>query len=372
MTLVSSPFCKKKKTLMASKWFDVQHVAPDYTFPQENRPGQLPFPTWNRLPVINLQNPSRNDTIKEIIDASQTYGFFQVCVFVFVCILLFFLMMMIMMIMIMKVINHGVPKKISNDTIEVLREYFNMSSEEKKCGVENGWNYMESTDFSSKDGIHLWRESIKHPCYPLPESMQSWPQKPTQYREIVSTYLEKIRYLSSTILELIGEGLGLEAGYLKEISQVQLLVGNYYPPCPDPSLTLGLLKHCDPSLITILLQEDVSGLQVLLDDDKWIVVSSIPDAFVVNIGNQLQVISNGKLRSLEHRAVTNKDKGRISIASFVNPSPNSTIEPAKVLVDEMNPPLYKPFLYKDFVYTPNVFDLPPTQASAQEPTGPKP
>lgn len=278
--------------------------------------------------------------------------------------------MMVMVMMMMQVINHGVSKQVSNDTIEVFKEYFEMCREEKQCAEdETGWIYMGSTDFA-KDGTHLWRESIKHSCYPLTECMQSWPQKPTQYREIVSTYLEKIRNLSCRILELIGEGLGLEAGYLEEISQVQLLVGNYYPPCPDPSLTLGLLKHCDPSLITILLQEDVSGLQVLLNDGKWMVVSAIPDAFVVNIGNQLQIISNGKLRSLEHRAVTNKDKGRISIASFINPSPNCTVEPAKVLVDEMNPALYKPSLYKDFVYTPKVYDR-PTEATVQEPTGAK-
>lgn len=330
---------------MASRWFNVQDVAPDYTFPPENRPGQLPFPTWDTIPVVDLQNPIRNDMIQQILDAGQTCGFFQV-------------------------INHGVSKEVVKHTIQVFREYFEMHREEKQCaGDESGWIYMGSTDYA-KDGIHLWRESIKHSCYPLVECMQSWPQKPTQYREIVSTYLEKIRNVRCRILELIGEGLGLEAGYLEEMSQVQLLVANYYPPCPDPSLTLGLLKHCDPSLITILLQEDVSGLQVLLNDGKWMVVSAIPDAFVVNIGNQLQIISNGKLRSLEHRAVTNKERGRISIASFINPSPNCIVEPAKVLVDEMNPPLYKPALYKDFVYTPKVYDR-PTEANIQEPTGAK-
>lgn len=104
----------------------------------------------------------------------------------------------------------------------------------------------------------------------------------------MAAYLKRIENLSRRILGVIGEGLGLEEGYLEEISQVQLLVGNYYPACPDPSLTLGLLKHCDPSLITILLQQDVCGLQVL-NDGKWMLVSSIPNAFVVNIGNQLQV-----------------------------------------------------------------------------------
>lgn len=65
----------------------------------------------------------------------------------------------------------------------------------------------------------------------------------------------------------------------------------------------------------------------------------------------MQIISNGKLKSAEHRAVTNSYEARTSIAIFINPSHNSTVQPAKVLVDEFNPPHYAPTLYKDFVYT---------------------
>lgn len=109
-------------------------------------------------------------------------------------------------------------------------------------------------------------------------------------REAVATYLKEIGRLSGRILDLICEGLGLEAGYLEELSQVQLLVGNHYPPCPDPSLTLGLLKHCDPSLITILLQDgNVCGLQVM-NNGKWIGVAPLPHALIVNVGNQLEVM----------------------------------------------------------------------------------
>lgn len=90
------------------------------------------------------------------------------------------------------------------------------------------------------------------------------------------------------ILELISEGLGLEKGYLGGISQVQFLTASNYPPCPDPSLTLGLLKHFDHNLITILFQGNVEGLQVM-KDGKWIGVEVVPNAFVVNIGTQIEV-----------------------------------------------------------------------------------
>ncbi|KAK2401552.1 protein DOWNY MILDEW RESISTANCE [Trifolium repens] len=55
-------------------------------------------------------------------------------------------------------------------------------------------------------------------------------------------------------------------------------------------------------------------------DGEWIAVEALPHAFVINVGYQLQIISNGKLKSSEHRAVTNSDHARTSAAFFVAPS----------------------------------------------------
>lgn len=91
------------------------------------------------------------------------------------------------------------------------------------------------------------------------------------------------------ILDLICEGLGIEAGYFaNEQSQHIELIVNHYPVCPDPTLTLGVGKHSDRSLITILMQGSVPGLQIF-KDDEWVGVDPIPEAFVVHIGNIMQV-----------------------------------------------------------------------------------
>lgn len=102
-------------------------------------------------------------------------------------------------------------------------------------------------------------------------------------------YIVEIKKLSLRILEIITEGLGIEKGYLEGISQVQFVTANNYPPCPDPSLTLGVPRHRDPSLITILHQGNVEGLQVLTRDGEWVGVGVVPNAFVVNIGTLLEV-----------------------------------------------------------------------------------
>lgn len=102
-------------------------------------------------------------------------------------------------------------------------------------------------------------------------------------------YLAEMRKLSLKILEMIAQGLGLDDGeYLSEISEVQVITANRYPPCPNPSLTIGIPRHKDPSLITILYQGNVSGLQVC-KDGKWMGVEAKPNAFVVLVGNQLEV-----------------------------------------------------------------------------------
>lgn len=109
---------------------------------------------------------------------------------------------------------------------------------------------------------------------------------------MVGSYSKEVMELISWLLDLICEGLGLASGYFRdELSPFQVMMSiNHYPPCPDPSLTLGLPKHSDPNLITLLLQGKVNGLQVL-KNGQWLAVEPLPNAFVVNIGHALQVPS---------------------------------------------------------------------------------
>lgn len=111
-------------------------------------------------------------------------------------------------------------------------------------------------------------------------------------REIVSNYCTEVRQLGFRLQEGIAESLGLDKECIKNVlgEQGQHMAVNYYPPCPEPELTYGLPGHTDPNALTILLQDgNVAGLQVL-KDGKWSAVRPHPDAFVINIGDQLQVL----------------------------------------------------------------------------------
>ncbi|KAL1827253.1 hypothetical protein ACET3Z_005665 [Daucus carota] len=316
---------------LVSSWSSNQHLPEDYVFPVEQRPGEeTTIPVCKAIPVIDLGKAShgREDIIQQIIDASQKFGFFQV-------------------------INHGVSGVLVHETMSVVKEFFTMDDVEKANFYSDDHTkscrlHTSSPNYETEKS-HFWRDYLRHPCHPLEDFIHLWPEKPTTYRDIVGRYSVEVRNLSLRILDLISEGLGLEPGFFQgELSNDILMSTNYYPPCPDPSLSLGLPKHSDPNLITLLLQEDIYGLQVYLDG-QWLGVEPLPNAFVVNIGHQLQIVSNEKFRSVEHRAITNSREARTTIASFISPCNSCIVEPAKALINEANPPLYRAFEYQEFL-----------------------
>uniref|UniRef100_A0A803MV82 Fe2OG dioxygenase domain-containing protein n=1 Tax=Chenopodium quinoa TaxID=63459 RepID=A0A803MV82_CHEQI len=117
---------------------------------------------------------------------------------------------------------------------------------------------------------------------------------------------------------------------------------NYYPPCPQPDKVIGLTPHSDSiSLITILLEvNDVEGLQIK-KDNKWVSIKPIPNAFVINVGDVLKIMSNGIYNSVLHCAVVNTSKERLSVATFHGPALYHEIGPNPDLVTSTTPARFK-------------------------------
>ncbi|KEH17541.1 putative codeine 3-O-demethylase [Medicago truncatula] len=124
---------------------------------------------------------------------------------------------------------------------------------------------------------------------------------------------------------------------------------NYYPPCPQPDQVIGLNPHSDGSALTILLQlNEMDGLQIK-KDGMWIPIRPLSDAFVVNVGDMLEVQTNGIYRSIEHRATVNSEKERISVAAFHSPHMGRYIGPTPSLVTPRSPALFKTVATSDFL-----------------------
>ncbi|KAG8370781.1 hypothetical protein BUALT_Bualt13G0019200 [Buddleja alternifolia] len=248
--------------------------------------------------------------------------------------------------------NHGIPEDLMRDVLKVAEEFIQLLVEDmensssndpgKKCRLYSNTGFDE-------EKVHLWRDTFRFSCNTLKDHVEEWPNNPTRLREVIGDYVARVREMSLLLLDLIREGLGLESGYFEgDLSKDQLMNFNYYPPCPDPSLTLGLPKHSDPQLITILNQGTTPGLQVL-KDEQWLALDPTPNAFVVNVGHTLQVISNGMLRSGDHRVVTNTYAARTTVGCFIHPSSDCQVQPAKELIKRCSIPLYKTFTYGEFV-----------------------
>ncbi|CAL5040055.1 unnamed protein product [Urochloa decumbens] len=311
-----------------------QSVPEAYVFPEHKRPGSSPS-SAAAIPVVDLGGDDPDRIVKQIIDAGREFGMFQV-------------------------INHGVPEQLMSEMMSSAEEFFRLPTEEKMA--------LYSTDSKKLPRFHTslgydlendhekvlyWRDCLKLGCYPLEQFRHQWPEKPASLRASLEAYTTAVRAVALRLLRLTAAGLGLDEVHFEEgglITGPMLMNVNHYVPCPDPSLTLGLGSHCDPNIITVLMENGVRGLQTRRrGGGGWVDVEPLPGALVVNFGHQMEVISNGALWSDEHRVVTNARAARTSLAVFVMPEMGSVVSPALGLVAGGKAPLYRPYTYQEFL-----------------------
>ncbi|KDP30058.1 hypothetical protein JCGZ_18383 [Jatropha curcas] len=316
------------ETKVLSSGIHYSNLPESYIRPESERPRLSEVLICEDVPVIDLGCPDRAQIVKKIGDACTEFGFFQV-------------------------INHGVSLEEMEKMIGVASEFFRLPVEEKlKLYSDDPSKTIRlSTSFNvNKEKVHNWRDYLRLHCYPLDKYVPEWPSNPPPFKEIVSNYCKEVRELGFRLQELISESLGLEKDHIKNVlgEQGQHMAVNFYPPCPEPELTYGLPGHTDPNALTILLQDlQVAGLQVF-KDGKWLAVNPHPNAFVINIGDQLQALSNGRYKSVWHRAIVNAEKARMSVASFLCPQDDALISPAKPLTEHGSGAVYKDFTYAEY------------------------
>ncbi|KAH7512710.1 hypothetical protein FEM48_Zijuj12G0119500 [Ziziphus jujuba var. spinosa] len=164
------------------------------------------------------------------------------------------------------------------------------------------------------------------------------------------TYSLELKDLAMGILEQIEKALKVKAKEVTELFEggLQSIRTNYYPPCPQPEQVIGLTPHSDAGGLTILLQvSEVEGLQIK-KDGIWVPVKPLPGAFIVNVGDALEIITNGAYRSIEHRATINSEKERLSIATFYSPRFDGEMGPAYSLITEQSPQKYRRIGVEEF------------------------
>ncbi|CAN4125238.1 unnamed protein product [Withania somnifera] len=302
-------------------------VPSQYIQPPETRPLiQNPNPNGNgsSVPVIDLR--SKTNLLDELKKACKEWGAFQV-------------------------INHEVPICLLDDMRSIGRSFFEGCKMEEKLkyscdsGAPASEGYGSRMLVEENDTVLDWRDYFDHHTLPLSRRDPShWPESPAHYRKTVAEYSNHMKALAQELLGLVSESLGLSGQCIENVvgEFYQNITISYYPPCPQPELTLGLQSHSDMGAITLLIQDDVGGLEVF-NNEEWVTVYPMSNAICVILADQTEIITNGKYRSSQHRALTNARRSRLSVATFHDPAKTRQISPA------FHPPRYRPVIYGDYV-----------------------
>ncbi|KAJ8766165.1 hypothetical protein K2173_021682 [Erythroxylum novogranatense] len=253
---------------------------------------------------------------------------------------------------VMHLVNHG----ISDDLIDCVKKageaFFNLPVEEKEkyandqaTGKIQGYGSKLANNAS---GQLEWEDYFFHLIFPEDKrDLSIWPKIPNDYIEVTSEYAKLLRGLATKILSVLSLGLGLEEERLeKEVGGIEELLLqmkiNYYPKCPQPELALGVEAHTDVSALTFILHNMVPGLQ-LFKEGKWVTAKCVPNSIIMHIGDTIEILSNGKYKSILHRGLVNKEKVRISWAVFCEPPKEKIIlKPLQEVVSEAEPALFPP------------------------------
>lgn len=319
---------KNKPTFIPERFLRKNTETP--TFSIVNTPSSC-----NEIPIIDvskLQNGSKDEFLNEVFKLSvscKDWGFFQV-------------------------INHGVDQSLLESIEEVANDFFMLPLEEKNKypmapGTVQGYGQAfvfsedQKLDWCNMFALGVIPHSIRNP--------KLWPTKPANFCGTLEAYSQEIRKLCQTLLKYIGISLQLKENVFEEMfgEAVQAVRMNYYPACPRPDLVLGLSPHSDGSALTVLQQRKGSsvGLQIL-KDNNWVPVHPIPNALLINIGDTMEVLTNGRYKSVEHRAVTHKEKDRLSIVTFYAPSYAVEIGPLPEFVDKNNPCKFRRYNHGEY------------------------
>ncbi|KAK9168108.1 hypothetical protein Syun_000248 [Stephania yunnanensis] len=244
-----------------------------------------------------------------------------------------------------RLINHGVPGTLLSGLSEQAMEMFNLSFETKKDQFTDPITYFWSTPALTAQSVAQsvrnvnWVEGFNVPLCQLPLLQTQHPSSFTSFRSRLEEYGKHMGRLGRAMFEAMLEDLKLDKeNYSSYLAESTAFIRAYrYPQCSDATRVSGMDAHTDSSIMTILSQDDVGGLQVCRDN-CWVHVKPVPGTLVVNIGDMMQAISNEEYKSVMHRVKANQVKERFSICYFVFPGEDTVIQSSR----------YMPFTYKQF------------------------
>lgn len=241
--------------------------------------------------------------------------------------------------------GHGVPQQLTDAMLDISRRFFELP-ESQKLAIEN----IHSPQFRGytrvggeiTDGAVDWREQIdigveRDTVEPGPgvadfwrlEGPNLWPECLPEMRKIVTEWTERLSAISLDLLRALAVSLGapedtFDAAFADQAFPLLKIVR--YPGESDPEPKQGVGSHRDGGVLTLLLVEPGKGGLQVEYQGKWIDAPQVPGTFVVNIGEMLELATNGYLKATLHRVISPlRGTDRISLPFFYNPALDATM-----------------------------------------------
>ena len=250
-----------------------------------------------------------------------------------------------------KLIGHGIDPTRRARFMAAARAFFAASPDVKQSVIRteaNPWGFFDKELTKNRQD---WKEIFDFGIDQDPAtgtSVSQWPEGVEDFRPAMEDWFSACYELSLRLLEQLMPTLGAAPRSLHnafEPVHSSFLRLNYYPLCDEPADPaqdtpadghLGISHHTDAGALTVLVQDDVPGLQVKRDG-TWYTVTPEPDAFIINVGDLVQVWSNNRYRAPLHRVLANDTEVRYSAPFFLNPRFDCTIAPLTA-----EPAVYRP------------------------------
>ena len=293
------------------------------------------------VPVVDLA-AGEPEIAREIARACEEWGFFQI-------------------------VGHGLDHALTAGAIAQVRAFFARPKPDKRAlsrTASNPWGYYDrelTKNLRDKKEIFDIGPDVEGVSGEggLWAARTPWPRDDDGFRATMRAYIDACEVLSRRLLEMICLGLGADRSALDAAfapASTSFLRLNYYPvrdPLEDvadeaaPGADLGIHHHTDAGALTVLLQDEIDGLQVWRNDD-WRPVAPTPGALVVNIGDMIQVWSNDLYRAPVHRVLAMDAVERLSLPLFFNPAYEAVVAPMERCMGAGRPARYHPIRWGEF------------------------
>jgi isopenicillin N synthase-like dioxygenase len=239
------------------------------------------------------------------------------------------------------VVGHGVPVELQSRLDALARDFFALPRDEKAAidmrqggRAWRGWfpvgGELTSGQPDMKEGLYFGQE-LPASDTPL-HGPNLFPPRPSGLRAAVLEYIEAVTGVGHLLLRRMARGLGLDDQWFdRNLTADPLVLFRifHYPPLPNGDERWSVGEHTDYGLITILYQDSSGGLAVR-GPHGWIDVPPIPDAFVVNLGDMLERMTQGRYKSTPHRVRNTHGHDRLSFPLFLDPAWDAEVLPVPV------------------------------------------